>query len=76
MNKINVLNLAKIAKSKSIKYATSEARFLYLLPIEELEFLSNEKKHQKDSIYLAVCNGYVKVCWQWLEMSLTNKPFR
>ena len=19
---------------------------------------------------------YVKVCWQWLEMSLTNKPFR
>ena len=43
MSKTTVLNIAKIAKLKSIKYATLETRFLYLLLIADLEFLSDEK---------------------------------
>ena len=49
---------------------------IHVLLIVDLEFLSDEKKHRKDKIHLAVTNCYIKVCWQWLEMSHTNKPFR
>ena len=45
MSKTSVLNIAKIVKLKPIKLATSEAQFLYLLLIADLEFLSDEKKH-------------------------------